>query len=143
MKWNSGFSAVLMLSVAAIAMAQPDDDSLDSMTAFGQQYESAWDLYSALEAAAEGGQPLAWDNLPDWSGIHTRGRGGGTEWSGQLLPACKRCQDSNRAQDAWDARARVRPEPASDEQRTPQPRHFHRTRTRGRSARRGQRSTRR
>ena len=76
MKRYLGFSSVLMLSAAAIATAQPDDDSLDAMTAFGQQYESAWDLYSALESEAEGGQPLAWDDLPDWSGIHTRGRGG-------------------------------------------------------------------
>lgn len=76
MKRYLGFSSVLMLSVTSIATAQPDDDSLDAMTAFGLQYESAWELYSALEAEADGGQPLAWDNLPDWSGIHTRGRGG-------------------------------------------------------------------
>lgn len=69
-------SSVLVLTAAAVATAQPADDSLEAMTAFGRQYDSAWQLYEALKDEADGGQQLAWENLPDWSGIYTRGRGG-------------------------------------------------------------------
>lgn len=48
----------------------------DAMVSLGRQYETAWDLYEALRQQADGGRPLRWDALPDWSGVYTRARGG-------------------------------------------------------------------
>jgi len=44
--------------------------------ALGQAHSTAWDLYQFLESEAGGGEPLDRADLPDWSGIYTRGRGG-------------------------------------------------------------------
>ena len=38
MKRCLGVSSVLLLAFSAIATAQPDDDSLEAMTAFGLQF---------------------------------------------------------------------------------------------------------
>lgn len=55
-------------------------DNKATLQAFGEQFDSAWDLYTALETAADGGQSLTWEQMDDpaydWSGIFTRTRGG-------------------------------------------------------------------
>src|SRR5688572_18723556 len=38
----------------------------------GRQHKTAADLYKALHDQAKGGQNLAWDALPDWSGVYSR-----------------------------------------------------------------------
>lgn len=47
---------------------------------FGEQFETSWDLYTAFEEAAGGGEELTWEQMADpaydWSGIFTRTRGG-------------------------------------------------------------------
>ncbi|NKB38370.1 MAG: hypothetical protein GKR93_14605 [Gammaproteobacteria bacterium] len=46
------------------------------MIALGLQYGSAEALYEALVKKAGGGQPLAWNNMPDWEGVYGRTKGG-------------------------------------------------------------------
>lgn len=53
-----------------------DVDNRAQMAELGLQHDTAWELYQALVEGAGGGESLAWDNLPDWSGVYTRGRGG-------------------------------------------------------------------
>jgi hypothetical protein len=43
------------------------------MTELGRQHRTAWDLYKAFEQQAGGGKKLTASELPDWSGIYTRG----------------------------------------------------------------------
>jgi len=38
----------------------------------GRQHKTASELYEALREEAKGGQRLAWNNLPDWSGVYSR-----------------------------------------------------------------------
>jgi len=38
----------------------------------GRQHKTASDLYQALKEQAKGGQRLAWNSLPDWSGVYSR-----------------------------------------------------------------------
>lgn len=38
----------------------------------GRQHKTAEALYNALRAQAQGGKKLAWDAMPDWSGIYSR-----------------------------------------------------------------------
>ena len=38
----------------------------------GRQHKTAEELYKALKEQAKGGQKLAWNALPDWSGIYSR-----------------------------------------------------------------------
>src|SRR5437763_10194383 len=38
----------------------------------GRQHKSAADLYRALRDQAKGGQKLAWNAMPDWSGLYSR-----------------------------------------------------------------------
>ncbi len=42
------------------------------MIDLGRQHKTALDLFAALREQANGGQRLAWSNLPDWSGVYTR-----------------------------------------------------------------------
>jgi hypothetical protein len=44
----------------------------EQMIDLGRQHKTAADLYRALREEAQGGRPLAWTNLPDWSGVYTR-----------------------------------------------------------------------
>lgn len=74
-------------------------DNKARLQAFGEQFDTAWDLYQFLEQAADGGDTLSWqqmDEAPyDWSGIFTRTGGGlsfdpdirGNETTAQLTPA--------------------------------------------------------
>jgi hypothetical protein len=50
----------------------------ERMKALGLRYHNAWDLYQGLKQAAGGGKPLAWNSIPDWSGLYTRA---GFVWS--------------------------------------------------------------
>ena len=71
---SAAFLAVV-LGTASV-QGQPSGLSLEESAKLGRQYESAEALYQALEDDARGGQRLAWDDLPPWFGIYTRGRGG-------------------------------------------------------------------
>lgn len=44
--------------------------------AYGEQFDTAWDLYQDLVEKADGGTPLTPATLPDWSGVWKRTRGG-------------------------------------------------------------------
>ena len=78
------FSGVVLLglSVGVQTMAVAQDEAATEkqrMIEKGLQYDTAWELYQALEKEAGGGQRLEWTNLPDWSGVYVRsiqGRGG-------------------------------------------------------------------
>ncbi len=52
----------------------------DQLQQFGEQYNSAFEMYQALEQQANGGNDLTWADMGkpefDWSGIYTRTRGG-------------------------------------------------------------------
>jgi hypothetical protein len=65
-----------MASTSTGAGAQIEERGREESIALGREYSSAEDLYRSLLEEARGGQALAWDNLPDWSGVWTRGRGG-------------------------------------------------------------------
>ncbi len=47
-----------------------------AMIELGRQHTTATDLFQALKERARGGQRLAWNQLPDWTGVYTRARGG-------------------------------------------------------------------
>lgn len=42
------------------------------MADLGRQHKTAAELFQALRDEAKGGQRLAWNSLPDWSGVYTR-----------------------------------------------------------------------
>jgi hypothetical protein len=44
----------------------------EQQAALGRQHPTAWALYQALKAEANGGATLAWTSLPDWSGVYAR-----------------------------------------------------------------------
>lgn len=50
----------------------------EKMRALGLRYHTAWDLYQGLKQAAGDSKPLAWNRIPDWSGLYTRA---GSVWS--------------------------------------------------------------
>src|SRR5918994_986110 len=56
--------------------AQDAPAGREQMIALGRQHKTASDLYQALKAQAGGGRRLRATNLPDWSGVYTRARGG-------------------------------------------------------------------
>lgn len=70
-----------------------------TLQAFGEGFDTAWDLYVHLQQAAGGGERLTWDDMAkpeyDWRGIYTRTGGGlsfdpdirGNETTAQLTPA--------------------------------------------------------
>lgn len=65
---------VILLSAPTLLAQTPRPD-LQAMVELGREHDTAWGLYQALEEEAGGGAPLSWDNLPDWTGIYTRGGG--------------------------------------------------------------------
>ena len=87
----------MAMLVAPLASAQhlaPEEKQ--KLIEFGEQYETAWDLYQDLVKEAGGGKPLTWENVPDWSGVFTRGsiRTAGTNYDpdqirGDRLPTAK------------------------------------------------------
>jgi hypothetical protein len=66
----------LALLLPVSVLAQGDAAEKQQMIDLGRQHETAAALYETLKEQAGGGQRLEWDNLPDWSGVYTRGRGG-------------------------------------------------------------------
>ena len=52
--------------------ARIPERSKEQNAELGRQHKTAFELYLALREEAGGGQPLAWNALPDWSGIYSR-----------------------------------------------------------------------
>ena len=48
------------------------DRTKEENAELGRQHKTAFDLYQALREEAQGGQPLSWNAMPDWSGIYSR-----------------------------------------------------------------------
>jgi hypothetical protein len=83
-----GSTAVIVFATAAVAVlascggadtARTDapaslipDRTREQMAELGRRYKTAADLYQALRDEAKGGQRLAWNGLPDWSGVYSR-----------------------------------------------------------------------
>lgn len=67
--------AVALVPVTGSA-ANDYDEERARMKALGLQYDSAWEMYQDLKEKAGGGQPLTWQNIPDWTGVYTRSKGG-------------------------------------------------------------------
>lgn len=65
-------TSALLLAVTAAAQTE-DPERKQAMIELGLANDTAWDLYQALVEQAEGGQPLEWDDIPDWSGVYSRG----------------------------------------------------------------------
>lgn len=63
-------AAVAYLSSALAAVELPE--SKEGLIALGKQHRTAFDLYKAFEAQANGGQQLNPARLPDWRGIYSR-----------------------------------------------------------------------
>jgi hypothetical protein len=109
---------VLVASTALLIntlRAQDPAATKERMIELGRTHKTASDLYSALKERARGGRRLTYSNLPDWSGVYTRARGGITydpdqapgmpptakltpEFQARLL---KRIEDANRGIE-WD-----------------------------------------
>jgi len=109
---------VLVMATAALVgtlRAQDPAATKERMIALGRQHKTAWELYVALKERAGGGTRLAPANLPDWTGVYTRARGGITFDPDQRpgeLPTAKltpefhqkllqRIEDANRGVE-WD-----------------------------------------
>ena len=60
------------LPVAALAAVQLPA-SKEQLAALGREHRTASDLYQAFSRQADGGQRLTAAQLPDWSGVYTRG----------------------------------------------------------------------
>ena len=56
--------------------AQDGPAPRERMIELGRRHKTAEALYDALKAEANGGRRLKWTNMPDWSGVYTRARGG-------------------------------------------------------------------
>jgi hypothetical protein len=70
----ASFSSAVLAAVAVDAYAAidlPQDKA--QLTELGRQHRTAWDLYKAFEQQAGGGQRLRAEQLPDWSGVYSRG----------------------------------------------------------------------
>jgi len=61
----------LAASVAAFAAIELPADK-PALIELGKQHRTAWDLYKAFEAQANGGQRLNPARLPDWTGVYSR-----------------------------------------------------------------------
>ena len=69
--------AALTLFAPSLVMAQTyTPEQKQEKIDYGKQFDTAWDLYQALVKEADGGQALDPANLPDWSGVYKRTRGG-------------------------------------------------------------------
>lgn len=70
-------AALMAVAAASCArsVAQPAPDK-QRMIELGRQHATAEALFDALREQANGGEPLQWNALPDWSGVYTRARGG-------------------------------------------------------------------
>jgi hypothetical protein len=69
----------LLAGTALLVSTIGAQDSLNvrqRMIDLGRQHKTAADLYRALKEQANGGRRLSPINLPDWTGVYTRARGG-------------------------------------------------------------------
>jgi hypothetical protein len=67
---------VLLVGCGGVQRTDGAPATRDQLVELGRQHETAWDLYEALRAQANGGRRLDPANVPDWSGVYTRARGG-------------------------------------------------------------------
>ena len=69
---------VFVVTAALVWSARSEDPAQRKarLIALGLQHKTAADLYRALQKEAGGGRRLAWNGMPDWSGVYTRARGG-------------------------------------------------------------------
>jgi hypothetical protein len=76
-----GSAASLVILIASFALGcagaePPPRLNREALIELGRQHATAWELYEALRRDAGNlGQP-DWDDLPDWSGVYSRARGG-------------------------------------------------------------------
>lgn len=68
--------ATSLLTPAYAGTAPDREAEKEEMRELGRQHGSAWLLYQGLKEAAGGGERLSWDELPNWSGLYTKTRGG-------------------------------------------------------------------
>lgn len=61
----------LVASIAAFAAIELPTEK-PALIELGKQHRTAWDLYKAFEAQANGGQRLNPARLPDWTGVYSR-----------------------------------------------------------------------
>jgi hypothetical protein len=121
----TGKTKVAVASVALLAVVAALYNTIDAqgdpatvkqrMIELGRQHKTAADLFQALKTEANGGQRLKVTNLPDWTGVYTRARGGitydpdqapGAPPTAKLTPEyqqklAKRIEDANRGIE-WD-----------------------------------------
>ena len=62
--------AALAAASSFAAIELPDEKA--GLIALGEEHRTAWDLYKAFEAQANGGQRLNPGRLPDWTGLYSR-----------------------------------------------------------------------
>jgi hypothetical protein len=72
-----GTAALLLVAAlpacnAGLPSGRIPERTRDEKIELGRQHKTAADLYKALREQAQGGQPLNWNGLPDWSGIYSR-----------------------------------------------------------------------
>jgi hypothetical protein len=72
-QWIGLVAGVLTL---ATGVAAPAQTTREELAALGRQYATSWDLYQYFLERSDGGQRLDPSDLPDWSGVYTRARGG-------------------------------------------------------------------
>jgi hypothetical protein len=75
----------LGFTATAIGQTQSAADK-QRMIAMGLEHGSARALYESLREQAGGGQPLTWQNMPDWSGLWTRVTPGGNAFDTDRPP---------------------------------------------------------
>ncbi len=68
-------SIAIMASSGAVAQSYTPEEK-QAKIAYGEKFDTAWELYQALVEEAGGGKPLTPATLPDWSGVYKRSRGG-------------------------------------------------------------------
>jgi len=84
------------------------NESIERMTEFGLQYETAWHLYQALKEEAGGGMPMTWNRVPDWGGLWTRDYTPGGSSSPWSLDVLRSSEDRTKLAPEADAEWRAR-----------------------------------
>jgi hypothetical protein len=67
----AGCSAAEQVAGAPSASVLPEFTK-EQKVELGRQHKTAEALYNALREQAKGGQKLAWNGMPDWSGVYSR-----------------------------------------------------------------------
>ena len=77
----AGFAAFALLAGACAkteapalqpAAASQPEPTKEQQIELAKRHKTAFELYQALREQAKGGQRLAWNAMPDWSGVYTR-----------------------------------------------------------------------